>query len=91
VVTKATAAYNAKDYTTWRNDLALIGEAADSAQYVPLKNYAKELKQSASPTTTTTKPKSKSHGPSGVHLGGLFSEVGAYVGLQRVCAKLPTQ
>jgi hypothetical protein len=91
VITQATAAYNAKNYTTWRNDLALVGEAADSAQYVPIKNYAEELKQSAGSTTTTKpKSKSKSRGASGVHLGGLFSELGAYVGLQRVCAKLPT-
>jgi hypothetical protein len=91
VVTQAVAAYNAKDYTAWRNDMTLIGDTADSAQYVPLKTYAEEAKQATSSTTSTTKPKSKSRHASGVHLGGLFGELGAYVGLQRVCAKLPTQ
>jgi hypothetical protein len=91
VVTQAVAAYKAKDYTAWRNDMTLIGDTADSAQYVPLKTYAEEAKQATSSTTSTTKPKSKSPHASGVHLGGLFGDLGAYVGLQRVCAKLPTQ
>jgi hypothetical protein len=93
VVTQAVAAYNAKNYTAWRSDMAAIGETANSAQYVPLKTYAEEAKQATSSTTTTTKPKSKSKSrrAGGVHVGGLFGEVGAYVGLQRVCATLPTQ
>jgi hypothetical protein len=90
VVTQATAAYNAKQYTTWRNDMALIGQSADSAQYTPLKNYAEEIKQATSSATTTTKPNSRRAKASGVHVGGLFGELGGYVGLQRVCAKLPS-
>jgi hypothetical protein len=92
VVTQATAAYNAKDFTTWRSDMILIGDSADSAQYIPIRNYAEEIKQAtSSTTTTTTKPKSKSHRHNGYHFQSLFNELGAYGGLQRACASLPTQ
>jgi hypothetical protein len=90
VVTQATAAYKAGQYTTWRSDMTQIGQAADSAQYIPLKNYAEEIKQATSSTTSTTKPKSRRAKASGVHVGGLFSALGGYVGLQRVCATLPS-
>jgi hypothetical protein len=92
VVSQATTAYNSKNFSAWRSDLALVGAAADSAQYVPLKTYAEEVKQATSSTTTTTKPRSKSrHSAGGIHTSGLFNELGAYVGLQHVCAKLPSQ
>jgi hypothetical protein len=92
VVSQAKTAYNAKDFTTWRSDMILIGDAADSAQYVPIKNYAEDLKQAtSSSTTTTTKPKSKARRAGGVHVSGLFDELGAFVGLQHACAQVTSQ
>jgi hypothetical protein len=91
VVSQATAAYNAKNYASWRADMTLIGQAADSAQYGPVKTYAEEAKRATTPTTTTTKPKSKSNVGTSFHFGNAFATVGAFVGLQHVCARLPSQ
>ncbi len=94
VIAKATTAYNAKDYGTWRSDMVQIANAAGSANYLPLKRYAEEVKQAIDKATTTTKPKGKPHSKSkateGVNLGGLFASLGGFVGLQHVCAKLPS-
>ena len=91
VVSQATAAYNAKNYASWRADMTLIGQAADSAQYGPLKTYAEEAKRATTATTSTTKPKSKSNVGTSFHFGNPFASVGAFVGLQHVCATLPSQ
>jgi hypothetical protein len=92
-VSKATAAYDSKDYATWRTYMAQIGATADSAQYLPLKRYAEDVKQADNQASTTTTTKAKSGKPkgSGLHVGGLFAALGGYVGLQRVCAHLPSQ
>ena len=93
-IAKATTAYNAKDYTTWRSDMVQIASAADSAQYTPIKKYAEEVKRAVQKaTTTTTKPKGTRNSKSkpsggGVNLGGLFASLGGFVGLQHVCANL---
>jgi hypothetical protein len=91
LVTKATAAYAAKNYGVWRSYMTQIGAAADSAQYLPLKTYAEEIKKANSAaTTTTTKPKSASKPKRGerVNIGDLLGELGGFVGLKHVCARL---
>ena len=72
VITKATTAYNAKDYATWRSDMVQIASAADSAQYTPIKKYAEEVKRGVKQaTTTTTKPKGKHSSKSKASEGGV--------------------
>ena len=71
-------------------------EPADSAQYTPIKKYAEEVKRAVQhATTTTTKPKGKHSSKSkasegGVNVGVLFASLGGFVGLQHVCANLPS-
>jgi hypothetical protein len=91
-VAKATAAYSGKDFSSWRTYMAQIGATADSAQYLPLKRYAEEVKQANNQASTTTTTKAKSGKPkgSGINVGSLFAAVGGYVGLQHVCAHLPS-
>ena len=67
VITKATTAYNAKDYVTWRSDMVEIASAADSAQYTPSRST--QRKSRAGPhgedhdsTPTRSKSKSKAKG-----------------------------
>jgi len=72
-----------------------VANAADSANYLPLKRYAEEVKHAVDKSvTTTTKPKSRSHskskGTEGVNLGVLFAALGGFVGLQHVCSNLPS-
>ena len=95
IITKATTAYNAKDYVTWRSDMAEVAGAADSAQYVPLKKYAEEVKggerveRTTTATTTRSKSKSKTKGTANISgITGVFATLGGYLGLQHVCAKL---
>jgi hypothetical protein len=96
-VTKATTAYNAKDFTSWRADMQQVASQAASAKYLPLKRYAEEVKggQREEAATTTTfesngRSKSKSKGAANVSgIAGVFGVVGGYVGLQRVCSNLP--
>ena len=92
LVTQASAAYSAKNYETWRYDMIEIGNEADSAQYVPVKQYAEDVKKATATTSsaTTTKPKSKSKKAEVVGVGGLFDALGGFVGLQHTCAKLPS-
>jgi hypothetical protein len=96
LVSKASAAYNAKDYTAWRSDMAQIANMADSAQYVPIKQVATQLKAilaSSSSTTTTTKAGKHTKYKSstlGSNLRGIFGPIGAYVDLTKTCAHLPT-
>jgi hypothetical protein len=91
LVSKATTAYNSKDYVTWRSYMAQIGQTADSAQYLPLKRYAEEVKRANNQvsTTTTTKPKTGKPKGSALNVNGLFAALGGYVGLQHVCAHVP--
>ena len=97
LVTKATTAYNGKDFTSWRADMQQIASQAVSAKYLPLKRYAEEVKggeREEAATTTTfeskARSKSKSKGAANVNgLAGLFGVIGGYVGLQRVCNSLP--
>ncbi len=92
LVTKATAAYAAKNYGSWRSYMTQIGATAESAQYVPLRTYAEEVKKATSPATTTTRPRPESKRKKGenINIGGLVGELGGFVGLQHVCAKLPS-
>ena len=89
LVTQATAAYKAQNYSTWRSDMKQIGNTAATTQYFPLKRYADEVQRVTTGTTTTTKPKSKKNSK-GVTFSGSLSVLGGYVGLQRVCANLPS-
>jgi hypothetical protein len=86
LITKATASYNAKNFGEWRLYMGQVGATADSAQYLPLKRYAEEVKRANNPSTTTT---TESKGRRGVNIGGL-SALGGYLGLRRVCANLPS-
>jgi len=92
LVNTAAFAYAAKNYKAWRSDITLVAGLADSAQYLPLKKYAEEVKQAESQaaTTTTTKPKSKPKKAAGVHIGALAATLGGYLGLQQTCASLPS-
>ncbi|HEY1443472.1 MAG TPA: hypothetical protein VGF51_01135 [Acidimicrobiales bacterium] len=97
LVAKATTAYNAKDFTSWRSDMQQIASQAGSASYLPLKKYAEEVKggevAQAATTTTTTAPKSaksKSKGAANVSgIARVFGTLGGYLGLQHVCNHLP--
>ena len=98
LVTKATTAYNAKDFISWRTDMQQIANQATSARYLPLKRYAEAVKggldAQATTTTTTSEPKphSKSKTKGTANVGGVaaaFGTLGGYVGLQHVCSKLP--
>lgn len=98
LVTQATTAYNAKDFTSWRSDMHQIASQAGTASYLPVKKYAEEIKvgeaAQAATTTTTTAPKtgskSKSKGAANVSgLAGVFGTIGGYLGLQHVCSHLP--
>lgn len=92
IVSKATAAYNSKDYTSWRLYIAQVGSTADSAQYLPLKRYAEKVKHAiseGSTTSSTTKP-DKSSRADRLNVSGLFNALGGYLGLKQVCATLPT-
>jgi hypothetical protein len=94
IVSKATAAYNSKDYATWRTYMSQIASSADSAQYLPLKRYAEEVKQAESQASTTTTTKARTRQPKGGSVGvgvsGLFAALGSYIQLQHVCAHLPS-
>jgi len=92
LVKTAAFAYAAKKVTAWRSDITLVAGLADSAQYLPLKKYAEEIKQAeseAATTTTTTKSKSKER-VARVNTGPLFATVGGFLGLDHVCASMPT-
>jgi hypothetical protein len=102
VVSKATAAYQAKQYTTWRLDMAQIGTMAASAHDSTIRNYALELKSAYdSPSTSTTststtlprKVTSKKGATKPVlvpsaAMGSLFNGLGGYIGLKNTCASL---
>lgn len=100
VVSTATTAYQAKQYTTWRLDMAQIGTMAASAHDSTIRNYALELKAAYdAPTTSATSttlprkvtPKKGSKGPVVVppaSFGSLFNGLGGYVGLEKTCATL---
>ncbi len=88
LVTQATMAYNAKNYTGWRSDMVQIGNMAGSAQYEPVKTYADAIhRETTLITTTTTRSKKKS----GLVFNGSLALAGGYVGLQHACANLPSQ
>jgi hypothetical protein len=92
LVSQASLAYMAKDYTAWRADLTQIAGMADSAQYVPIKQVATELKSvlASSSVTTTTKPGTKYKSALGSNLRAILGPLGAYVDLTKTCAHLPT-
>jgi hypothetical protein len=70
--------------------MAQIASSADSAQYLPLKRYAEEVKRADNQaTTTTTTAKTRKPKGSGGSVDILFGKLGGYVGLQRICAHLP--
>jgi hypothetical protein len=92
LVNQASVAYTAKDYAAWRADLAQIAGMADSAQYVPIKHVATELKSvlASSSVTTTTRPGTKYKSPLTSNLRAIFGPLGDYVDLTKTCAHLPT-
>lgn len=97
LVTQATTAYQAKNYTAWRFDLAAIGNAAGSAHYEPIKSVATQLKTLLSPTTTTTttaakhgKKKSKYKPDLSGAVNRVFGPIGGYLQLTKTCAHLPS-
>lgn len=92
LISKATTAYASQDYTAWRSYMAQVAASADSAQYLPVKRYAEDVKRADSQASTTTTTKARLGKPkgSGVNVNSLFGALGGYVGLQRVCAHLPT-
>jgi hypothetical protein len=69
--------------------MAQIGSMADSAQYLPLKRYAEEIKQANSQASTTTTAKTHKPKGGGGNVDILFGKLGGYVGLQRICIHLP--
>jgi hypothetical protein len=91
VVSEASLAYTAKDYAAWRADLAQIAGMADSAQYVPIKQVATELKSvlASSSVTTTTKPGKKYKSPLSSNIRAILGPLSAYVDLTKTCAHLP--
>ena len=72
LTTKATTAYGAKDYITWKTDMGQIAGLADSAQYTPLKKYAEQVKKAvdAATTSTTSQKDSKKKKAAGLNLNG---------------------
>lgn len=94
---KAVDAYKAKDYTAWRLYMSNIATVANSASYIPLKYYADEVRggetDEKATTTSTSKPKPRAKSkaqPNVTGLSGLFGTIGGYLGLQHVCANLPS-
>jgi hypothetical protein len=87
LVSKATAAYNARNYDQWRLYMAQVGASADASRYPPLRKYAEQVKNGIKATTTTTTSSSKNR--SGFVAGGALAIAGGFVGLQHVCARLP--
>lgn len=100
IVTKANTAYQTKQYTTWRLEMAQIGNMAGSAHDSTIRNYALKLKSAydtpTTSTTSTTLPRkltSKKGAKKPVVIppavvGSLFNGLGGYVGLKSTCATL---
>jgi hypothetical protein len=86
LIVKATAAYNAKNFSEWRLYMAQVGASADSAQYPPVKRYAEEVKNGTTAANTTTTKATKNKG--GFVAGGALAIAGGYVGLQHACARV---